>query len=551
MDNRRLIIAVLLSFSLMLGWTYVSQYMGWSPSPEEIKKQQIAAEYAKRLEENAAPDAAPQGQTAAPQSNAFVPTPGQDITVSTPLYTAIFNSSGAILKSLTLENYMDSDPETGRASADRHKELINKAAAQKAPLGLIINNRPTWISGAEAAQWSYDGASSVTVQEGENTTITMHGQLNGINISRSFTFQAGSYVIDETTTIDSASPQMINYSMQLVTGALSGSEEYMKTTHMARQQNGSFEQIDKIKDLSQGVELGSGVNWAGNMGTYFLAAIMPGDQSLNLKNIYQDESFKITLEKNSIQIGSGTPLEIKNNYYFGPKRVADLENAPGGVISALDYGWFGWVAAPLLTMLKWLHTFVHNWGLAIIVLTIIIKVVLWPLSYKSYKSMEGMRKVQPLMQKIREKYKDDKQRQNKEVMQLYKTYKINPAGGCLPILVQLPIFLGLYRALLYSIELRQASFIPTLPFTDFVWLADLSLKDPLYITPIVMGLTMFLQQRLTPTSGDPTQAKIMMFMPVVFTALFISFPSGLVLYWLVNNVISIMQQYWQLKLKKS
>lgn len=287
------------------------------------------------------------------------------------------------------------------------------------------------------------------------------------------------------------------------------------------------------------------------MGTYFLAAVMPEDQSMNLKTAYQNDVYSVILEKSKVTFGGGQNFENHNNYYFGPKRVADLENAPGGVLSAIDYGWFGWIAAPLLTMLKWLYGFVGNWGLAIIALTVIIKLVLSPLSYKSYKSMENMRKIQPLMMKIREKYKDDKQRQNQEVMQLYKTYKINPAGGCLPILVQLPVFLGLYRALLYSIELRQASFIPTLPFTDIVWLADLSLKDPLYITPIVMGLTMLLQQKLTPTTGDPTQAKIMMFMPIIFTVLFINFPAGLVVYWLVNNVLSIIQQYLQLRVKKS
>lgn len=553
MDNRRLIIAVAVSFTLMLGWTYFSQYMGWTPSPEEQKAQQQAeAENAKKLESasSAEPSAAPQPQGAStlPEQD-FIPTPGQDITITTPLYTAVFNSSGGILKSFSLEDYMASDPETGRASS-QHKELIGPKAASEAPLGLVLNNRPSWFSGQGGTMWSYDGETDIDVKSG-STSLTLNGQLGDINITRVFTFHADSYVLDEKISLSSQSPQLLDYALVLATGALSGSEEYMKTTYMARQQNGSFSQEEKLKDLAQGMNLGSGVSWAGNMGTYFLAAVIPGDQSLNLRNLYQNETFKIILEKSKAQLGGGQSVEISNNYYFGPKRVADLEGAPGGVISSLDYGWFGWVAAPLLIMLKWLYGFVGNWGLAIILLTVIIKVILAPLSYKSYKSMEQMRKIQPLMQKIREKYKDDKQRQNQEVMQLYKTYKVNPAGGCLPILVQLPIFLGLYRALLYSIELRQASFIPTLPFTDIVWLADLSLKDPLYITPIVMGVTMLLQQKMTPTTGDPTQAKIMMFMPVVFTVLFINFPAGLVVYWLVNNVLSIAQQYWQLNLKKS
>ena len=161
--------------------------------------------------------------------------------------------------------------------------------------------------------------------------------------------------------------------------------------------------------------------------------------------------------------------------------------------------------------------------------------------------MEQMKKLQPMMKKLREKHKDDKEALNKEMMQLYKTYKVNPAGGCLPILVQIPVFIGLYQALLNSIELRHASFIEYLPFTDITWLADLSAADPFYITPLLMGASMFLQQRLTPAAGDPTQQKVMMFMPVIFTVMFINFPAGLVIYWLCNNILSIGQQWWMLR----
>ena len=161
--------------------------------------------------------------------------------------------------------------------------------------------------------------------------------------------------------------------------------------------------------------------------------------------------------------------------------------------------------------------------------------------------MEQMKKLQPMMKKLREKHKDDKEALNKEMMQLYKTYKVNPAGGCLPIVVQIPVFIGLYQALLNSIELRHASFIEYLPFTHITWLADLSAADPFYITPLLMGASMFLQQRLTPAAGDPTQQKVMMFMPVIFTVMFINFPAGLVIYWLCNNILSIGQQWWMLR----
>ena len=207
---------------------------------------------------------------------------------------------------------------------------------------------------------------------------------------------------------------------------------------------------------------------------------------------------------------------------------------------------FSIIAKGLLWILEFFHKYVGNWGLAIIMLTIVIKIIFWPLTAKSYSSMEKMKRLAPMMQKIKEKHKDDKEAMNREVMALYKTYGVNPASGCLPLLVQMPVFFGLYQALLTSIELRHASFIPTLPFTDLPWLADLSAKDPFYITPLVMGVTMFLQQRLSPPAADPTQQKIMMFLPIIFTFLFLAFPSGLVVYWLVNNVISIGQQWWML-----
>ena len=200
------------------------------------------------------------------------------------------------------------------------------------------------------------------------------------------------------------------------------------------------------------------------------------------------------------------------------------------------------IAKGLLWLLEFFQKYVNNWGVAIILLTVLIKALFWPLTAKSYASMEKMKKLQPHMVAIREKHKDNKELMNKEVMALYKTYGVNPASGCVPILIQMPVFFGLYQALLTSIELRHAPFITYLPGTDIIWLADLSAKDPFYITPIIMGLTMFIQQKMSPPATDPTQQKIMMFLPLIFTAMFLSFPSGLVVYWLVNNVLSIAQQ---------
>ena len=188
-----------------------------------------------------------------------------------------------------------------------------------------------------------------------------------------------------------------------------------------------------------------------------------------------------------------------------------------------------------MVVLKFFYGFIGNYGFAVILLTVCIKLIFWPLTQKSYKSMKGMQKLQPEMKKMREKHGKDKQKLNQEMMSFYKDNKVNPLGGCLPMVIQIPVFFALYRVLLGSIELRHAPFM--------LWITDLSAKDPYYVTPLIMGVTMFLQQKMTPTNMDPTQAKIMLMMPVVFTFMFLNFPSGLVLYWLTNNLLTILQQY--------
>jgi len=261
----------------------------------------------------------------------------------------------------------------------------------------------------------------------------------------------------------------------------------------------------------------------------------------------EDGVHRLVMETRSFFLDSQLEMQLRSTYYFGPREREALSVAPGNLLKALHYGWFDLIASPLVQVLNFFYGYVHNYGLAIILLTFVIKLLFFPLSQKSYRSMQQMKKLQPMMLKLREKYKDDRQKMNEEMMQLYKTYKINPLGGCLPIAVQIPVFIALYQALMGAIELRHAQFITHVPFTDIIWLADLSARDPYYVTPIIMGVTMFLQQKLTPAPGDPLQAKIMLFLPLIFTVLSLTFPSGLVLYWLVNNVLSIAQQWWVMR----
>ena len=237
------------------------------------------------------------------------------------------------------------------------------------------------------------------------------------------------------------------------------------------------------------------------------------------------------------------------NLYFGPKEIDRLKASGHNLEKAINFGWFDPIAKPLLYVLNFFYQYIHNYGWAIILLTVLIKIAFWPLAHKSAQSMKTMQKLQPKLQKLKEKYGDDKERMNKELMQLYKTYKVNPMSGCLPMLLQIPVFFALYKVLLQAIELRHAPFL--------LWINDLSAPDRLMIPGVdipmlggipvltlLMGVSMYFQQKMSPSSLDPTQAKMMQLLPVVFTFMFINFPSGLVLYWLVNNILSIVQQYY-------
>jgi YidC/Oxa1 family membrane protein insertase len=243
-----------------------------------------------------------------------------------------------------------------------------------------------------------------------------------------------------------------------------------------------------------------------------------------------------------VTINAGQSVTVAHRLFVGPKDIDVLKSQGSSLEKSLDLGWFKHIAMPLLYTLKFFNRYVGNYGIAIIIITIILKALFFPLTHKSYKSMKDMQKIQPKMAALKEKYKDDRDAMNKAVMELYREHKVNPLGGCLPMVVQIPVFFALYKALMFSIELRHAPF--------FLWVTDLADKDPYYVTPVIMGITMFVQQKMTPSQMDPIQQKMMLALPVVFTFMFLSFPSGLVLYWLVNNILTIGQQMYINKLVK-
>jgi len=367
---------------------------------------------------------------------------------------------------------------------------------------------------------------------------------NGVIVTKKYHFKPDSYIVEVDYLIsnNSNTDQIVSSYTQLS----HGSEEESGGGFMMGMQNFSggatyndeeiFEKID-FEDFDSSPKTTSIGGWAAMIQHYFFAAWIPNDDE---KHTYSTKSsrgkYLLTTVNPSSKIAAGTTASLgKNQLYIGPKEHVRLELLAPGLDKTVDYGWLFIIAKPVAIFLHWIYSFIGNWALSIIVLTLIIKLAFYKLSEKSFRSMAGMKKLAPRLQKIKETYKDDKQKIGKKTMELYKSEKINPAAGCLPILVQIPVFISIYWVLIEMVELRQ---------TPFLYLPDLSMKDPYFILPLIMGASMWFQQRLNPPPADPIQAKIMMMLPVVFTVFFLWFPSGLVLYWVTNNVLSITQQVY-------
>ena len=367
---------------------------------------------------------------------------------------------------------------------------------------------------------------------------------NGVVVTKKYHFKPDSYIVEVDYLIsnNSNTDQIVSSYTQLS----HGSEEESGGGFMMGMQNFSggatyndeeiFEKID-FEDFDSSPKTTSVGGWAAMIQHYFFAAWIPNDDETHTYSTKSSRgNYLLTTVNPSSKIAAGTTTSLgKNQLYIGPKEHVRLELLAPGLDKTVDYGWLYIVAKPLSVFLHWIYSFIGNWALSIVVLTLIIKLAFYKLSEKSFRSMAGMKKLAPRLQKIKETYKDDKQKIGKKTMELYKSEKINPAAGCLPILVQIPVFISIYWVLIEMVELRQ---------TPFLYLPDLSMKDPYFILPLIMGASMWFQQRLNPPPADPIQAKIMMMLPVVFTVFFLWFPSGLVLYWVTNNILSITQQVY-------
>lgn len=532
MDNKRVILAVALSMVVLLGWQYL--FPPVQPQTTPAQQQEQTATQSQTADSNVSGPVSDQLPDPA-STSAIVSAKGTKLKVDTPLYSAVINSQGGLLESFKLKNFKQTI-EAGSPVID----MVGTNALNKAPMGLILNGIATWANGV----WGFEGG-DLNLEGDKIGTLIFRGDVEGFRIERRLTFHADNYLIDEDVRIiNKSNPSgMGRLAFTTATKSLTAEDNRYNPTRIAWfGPEGLSEENDRDDLRETGVSATGNIDWTAIDSNYFILALVPGSDEVTVKGKLQDDIFRVAAEKN-VSFDKDIERKLKCSYYFGPMDAELMAKVPGNLDKAVDFGWFDIIAKPLVMALEWFNQFTHNYGISIILLTIVIKILFWPLSHKSYKSMEQMKRLQPMMAKLREKHGDDREALNKEMMQLYKTYNVNPAGGCLPMLLQIPVFFGLYKALMGTVALRHADFIHYLPFTDIVWLADLSAKDPLYITPIVMGATMFLQQKMTPSAGDPTQQKIMMFLPLVFTFMFLSFPSGLVVYWMVNNVLSIAQQW--------
>jgi len=463
----------------------------------------------------------------------------EELTIRTELFTAVMTNIGARLKSFELNRYRVEN----RDDSDLIK-MIDVSFPEQASLRLSGVNG---LLLSPDAPYSMPADSEVVLSGTDSRALVFSTRTNdGLLLEKVLTFHGNSYVIDVDIKVSNPGQvasrgglelslvQFIDDTDSEGSSAFSNSYSF---TGGATLINDEVEtaSLDDLKESA--VSFGKTAVWSAYESKYFISALVPLNDSLDKVRIQRRDTFvENVLSLPFTTLNPGMSQDYSFMAYFGPRDKSILENANHQLSRAVDFGFFRVISDPLLWFLNEIYNYTNNYGIAIILLTILIKALFWPLTHKSYASMKAMQKLQPEIQKIREKFKNDRTRQGQETMTLYKQNRVNPMSGCLPMLIQIPVFFALYRVLYEAIELRHADFI--------FWLTDLSAKDPYYITPVVMGVTMFIQQKMTPSTMDPTQQKIFLMMPVIFTALFLSFPSGLVIYWLINNLLTIAQQYY-------
>lgn len=545
MDIRRTLLWIIFSFSLLLLWNNWQVHNGMpslftgAPATTQSEPAQTAAASA-----DAAQAGVPAGAPAAPGTNENVPDSsgsalpaGEKVDITTDVYKLTFDTVGAQLVKAELSKFDGFDNTSG-------------------PM-VLLDNKPnsfyvaqTGVVGAPAGQsfpthlTPFRLVSSEKTLTGDRLDVVFEAESDGVKVTKTYTLERGSYNIHVKHDIQNTGAAAVTPSVYLqltrdgndppdtsffyntFTGpaVYSQEEKYQKIT---------FSNIDKnkatyIKQANDG--------WIAMVQHYFASAWIPteGKTRYNEALRVDNNLYAIRSIEPTATVAPGDTVSVTSQLWVGPQDQDAMQAVAPGLDVVVDYGFLTIISKPLFKLMTWLHSFLGNWGWTIVVLTILIKLVFYPLSAASYRSMAKMKQVTPRLQALREKFGDDRAKLNQAMMEMYRTEKINPLGGCLPMVIQIPVFIALYWVLLGSVEMRGAPWI--------LWIHDLAARDPWFILPAIMMATMFLQIKLNPTPPDPMQARIMMLMPLVFGGMMFFFPAGLVLYWVVNNAISIAQQ---------
>lgn len=532
MEKRALIAVVLSLLVLVLYQQWVTEQYSPPPAPP--------APESKQVEKVTPPAAQSPAALQQPQAVVQVPArqPAKDVRVETDYYVAVFTSLGARLKSFTFKRYRTSVSETSPPY-----EMIPAVSGVPFPLGLRWQAAAPFDDGAIAYAVEGSGLQLSSNAEGK---LVFRGQLpDGSIVTKEFSFTGSSYPIQLAVSVQRPDANAARPELMLTA----------KSDHDVLNPDAPFEGMvalvdNKIKReyadaLIEGVNFSGELSWTGFGYTYFIFSVLPENGAG--RSVSVQRSGPALIMALGPQAGPAEPV-ARYTLFIGPKQLEILKTLGKDFEKTIDLGWFGFVALPFLYVMHFSHGFTGSYGIDIILLTILLKILMAPLTHKSFVSMKQMQKLAPQMERLKEKFKTDKEKLNKEIMELYRRNKVNPLGGCLPMLLQFPVFIGLYNALSTPIELRHAPFLwikdlsrpdwESLPFT----VGDWHLGIP--VLTLLMGASMFLQQWMTPTAGDPNQRRMMLMMPIVFTAMFVTFPAGLTIYWLVNNVLTIGQQYW-------
>lgn len=547
--EKRLIVAIVLSFVVLLLFQAV-----FFKQPPEAKNVPASAAQSTPAAVPAGASATPSAAAAASQNQvgarpvSSVPpaskgqakaTPAgpvvsaekeQPVVVETSLYKAVWSNNGAVLKSWKLIRYQD--------DSGNPLELVFPGPVADNRYPFSLSGSDTELAGRVNGALFSVPVTSLVVPDGQSRQVSFeYSDGQGTRVEKVFTFQGGRYDFGVAINVWKNGQKV---DAQVLWGPGLGNpptaeelrRRFASSMGLAAYAAGKVYRMDERKYAPE-QNTYSSVEWCAYENNYFAALFLnsgPEGKTVFLKEGGPNAAPFYYIE-----------TSVPQRVYIGPKEYALLKTLGPGVKDLVNFGFFGSIAEVLLIMIRWIHQYIPNWGFAIIVLTFIIKLIFFPLTYSSTKSMAKMQEIQPKLKALRNKYKNAKrdigQRRamNEEMMALYKEHGINPAGGCLPMLIQIPVFWGLFRMLVVAVEFRHSPFA--------LWIKDLSLKDPTYVTPILMGITQYISQKMTPTAGDPTQRRMMLIMPVVMTIFFMNFQSGLVLYWLTSNVLQIGQQY--------